>query len=243
MKTFTTYAEKKAKQFFNLLQGYTKGIRFTAMLMLLLVGTTNAWAYDIKCTFIYDNSKTNWSSVQLMVGHGSWSQGYVMTKIANTQLWYYTFSDTWGGATHICVFNASSAWDGEGNSVSHRSSYMDQNTEVKALSGNMTDGIQLITTTSGSDGTAMSTSYHSSYTGLNTTQTATVQSTTDGSNYSTNTNAGSVSISTYKLSSSTASTSSTGTTSASAARTATVTMTASAKTGYAWKGWHKPVKA
>ena len=238
MKTFTTYAEKKAKQFFNLLQGYTKGIRFTAMLMLLLVGTTNAWAYDIKCTFIYDNSKTNWSSVQLMVGHGSWSQGYVMTKIANTQLWYYTFSDTWGGATHICVFNASSAWDGEGNSVSHRSSYMDQNTEVKALSGNMTDGIQLITTTSGSDGTAMSTSYHSSYTGLNTTQTATVQSTTDGSNYSTNTNAGSVSISTYKLSSSTASTSSTGTTSASAARTATVTMTASAKTGYTWKGWY-----
>ena len=238
MKTFTTYAEKKAKQILNLLQGYTKGIRFTAMLMLLLVGTTNAWAYDIKCTFIYDNSKTNWSSVQLMVGHGSWSQGYVMTKIANTQLWYYTFSDTWGGATHICVFNASSAWGGEGNSVSHRSSYMDQNTEVKALSGNMTDGIQLITTTSGSDGTAMSTSYHSSYTGLNTTQTATVQSTTDGSNYSTNTNAGSVSISTYKLSSSTASTSSTGTTSASAARTATVTMTASAKTGYTWKGWY-----
>ena len=45
MKTFTTYAEKKAKQFLNLLQGYTKGIRFTAILILLLTGVTDAWAW------------------------------------------------------------------------------------------------------------------------------------------------------------------------------------------------------
>ena len=44
MKTFTNYAEKKAKQFFNLLQGYTKGIRMTAILILLLMGVSNAWA-------------------------------------------------------------------------------------------------------------------------------------------------------------------------------------------------------
>ena len=42
--TFTTYAEKKAKQILNLLQGYTKGIRITAILILLLMGVTNAWA-------------------------------------------------------------------------------------------------------------------------------------------------------------------------------------------------------
>ena len=41
--TFTTYAEKKAKQFLNLLQGYTKGIRMTAILILLLMGVNNAW--------------------------------------------------------------------------------------------------------------------------------------------------------------------------------------------------------
>lgn len=238
MKTFTTYAEKKAKQILNLLQGYTKGIRITAILILLLMGVSNAWAYDIKCTFIYDNSKTKWSSVQLMVGHDTWSQGYMMTQIANTQLWYYTFSNTWGGAKQICVFNASSAWGGEGNSVSHRSSYMDKNTAVKDLSGNMTDGVQLITTTNGNDGTAMSTTYYSSYTGLNTNQNATVQSTTDESTYSDNSNAGTVSISTYKLSSATAAASSTGTTSASAARTAQVKMTATAKTGYTFVGWY-----
>ena len=44
MKTFTNYAEKKAKQILNLLQGYTKGIRITAILILLLMGVSNAWA-------------------------------------------------------------------------------------------------------------------------------------------------------------------------------------------------------
>ena len=44
MKTFTTCAEKKAKQILNLLQGYTKGIRMTAILILLLMGVSNAWA-------------------------------------------------------------------------------------------------------------------------------------------------------------------------------------------------------
>ena len=43
--TFTTYAEKKAKQILNLLQGYTKGIRITAILILLLIGVSNAWGY------------------------------------------------------------------------------------------------------------------------------------------------------------------------------------------------------
>ena len=47
MKTVTNYAEKKAKQFLNLLQGYTKGIRLTAILILLLMGVSNMNAADI----------------------------------------------------------------------------------------------------------------------------------------------------------------------------------------------------
>ena len=56
MKTFTTYAEKKAKQFLNLLQGYTKGIRMTAILILLLMGVNNAWAANL---YLLPNS--NWT--------------------------------------------------------------------------------------------------------------------------------------------------------------------------------------
>ena len=47
MKTFTHCAEKKAKQILNLLQGYTKGIRITAILILLLMGVSNAWAATV----------------------------------------------------------------------------------------------------------------------------------------------------------------------------------------------------
>ena len=57
MKTFTNYAEKKAKQILNLLQGYTKGIRITAILILLLMGVGNAWANG----GIYLKPNSNWT--------------------------------------------------------------------------------------------------------------------------------------------------------------------------------------
>ena len=62
MKTFTTYAEKKAKQFLNLLQGYTKGIRITAILILLLMGVSNAWAANGTITVYFKNT-VNWNKV------------------------------------------------------------------------------------------------------------------------------------------------------------------------------------
>lgn len=62
MKTFTNCAEKKAKQLFNLLQGYTKGIRMTAILILLLMGVSNMWAFTKgEVLFIYtDNGDAAW---------------------------------------------------------------------------------------------------------------------------------------------------------------------------------------
>lgn len=61
-KTVTNYAEKKANQFLNLLQGYTKGIRFTAILILLLMGVSNAWAATQRYIYVgisnnYQNNK------------------------------------------------------------------------------------------------------------------------------------------------------------------------------------------
>ena len=81
MKTFTNCAEKKAKQFFNLLQGYTKGIRMTAILILLLMGVSNAWgktsfyltanteAWDkagAKFSIYYTIDGTNWKFSDFM---------------------------------------------------------------------------------------------------------------------------------------------------------------------------------
>ena len=237
MKTVTNYAEKKAKQILNLLQGYTRGIRFTAILILLLMGVSNAWAYNISANtyFYYDNSTLNWtnSCIQLMVGHGSWSQGYQMTKISNTNL-YYVKMPQWDGATQIAVFGTDNVWGGEGSSISSRKSWAPNSTSVLSLTANLS-GSMLLTVNSSA---TLSNSSLSSHTALNTNQNATVQSTTDGSTYSNNSNAGSVSISTYKLSSATAAEASTGTTSASAARTASVSMTATAKIGYTFVGWY-----
>lgn len=62
--TVTTCAEKKAKQFLNLLQGYTKGIRLTAILMLLLMGVSNMSAANITsdgtARLYFKMSAVNW---------------------------------------------------------------------------------------------------------------------------------------------------------------------------------------
>ena len=242
MKTFTNYAAK-AKQFLNLLQGYTKGIRFVAVLtMLLTLGIGQAWAGNHNGGYaIFDNSTTQWTTISMFIGHNSYSRGdYKFTNITNTQLYYlqFTNSNKFEGWTEWMLWNNS--WAGENNSISHRKAYFPDGSKYSGTntSYEITSGVCFISApTSTTNGWALNPSYYSSYTGLNTDQKATVQSTTDGSTFSANANAGSVSISTYKFSSATAVASSTGTTSASAARTAQVKMTATAKTGYTFVDW------
>ena len=96
--TFTTYAEKKAKQFLNLLQGYTKGIRMTAILILLLMGVSNAWAYDISAgSHIYLVNTGNWSGCQLYIWKSDYNTYYTFSKITNTNIYHYHFANSWNG--------------------------------------------------------------------------------------------------------------------------------------------------
>ena len=91
MKTFTTYAEKKAKQFLNLLQGYTKGIRTTAILILLLMGVSNAWAEPWLCR---------------STAGGKIATKTVGDKLNNGNEWNYTYTTNggWSTATDIQVY-------------------------------------------------------------------------------------------------------------------------------------------
>ena len=103
--TFTNCAEKKAKQFLNLLQGYTKGIRITAILILLLMGVSNAWgatkttvyyavptsvvgSYTVKCNVNYKGDGNDW-------------QQHTMTKTDKTYdgdpIYSCTFTDKYDG--------------------------------------------------------------------------------------------------------------------------------------------------
>ena len=114
MKTFTTYAAK-AKQFLNLLQGYTKGIRITAILILLLTGVSNAWgaSYPLTVNYPYvylDNSSLKWDGCNVVVGHDSYSYGYLMTKIENTNLFYKEIPANWGDAKGIVFVKGTDEW-------------------------------------------------------------------------------------------------------------------------------------
>ena len=105
--TFTNYAEKKAKQILNLLQGYTKGIRITAILILLLMGVSNAWAgnniaFQNGANFYFDpyynaTQTVNKGTIQLAVrkyqNTGGYDYGWytgvtTLTNIENTRLYY-----------------------------------------------------------------------------------------------------------------------------------------------------------
>ena len=91
MKTFTNYAEKKAKQFLNLLQGYTKGIRITAILILLLMGVNNAWAEPWLCR---------------STAGGKIATKTVGDKLNNGNEWNYEYTTNggWSSATDIQVY-------------------------------------------------------------------------------------------------------------------------------------------
>ena len=79
MKTFTNCAEKKAKQFLNLLQGYTRGIRINAILILLLMGVSNAWAWNVEEGKVYYfKPSTIWKSdnARFAIAFGSGDNTY-----------------------------------------------------------------------------------------------------------------------------------------------------------------------
>ena len=114
MKTFTNCAEKKAKQFLNLLQGYTKGIRITAILILLLMGVSNAWAIGFNKGNVIFRAQgwNNPTYVYLCVGHSSYTQVWRMTRISNTDLYHVWVNvdnndnNWWNGCTYFAVIGS-----------------------------------------------------------------------------------------------------------------------------------------
>ena len=258
--TFTNCAEKKAKQFLNLLQGYTKGIRMTAILVLLLMGVNNAWAGVQGGEIYFDAYTSKWTSnlstVEYVISHDSYSQWYKMAKISNTQL-YYISSASWGDAKYI-AFTANFGWtSGEGNSYDHRKTYGPSGSwyTAKSTYGVNSGSTYLFYAASASNDATITTTSPAgflgsgkTYTALNYTQTVQQHLSTDGgSSYAVSTTAlATVKVSSYQLNSKNSTTSSSGTIASgsssatcSAARTATVTYTVSGvKAGYTFVGWY-----
>ncbi|MBE6143670.1 MAG: hypothetical protein E7177_06800 [Erysipelotrichaceae bacterium] len=79
-------------------------------------------AYDLKGR-IYFDKPSDWTSggVLLLIGHSTWSEGYTMTQLSSSSVFYYEQSSTWGGATEFAFVDYSgSAWGGTGEKIESR---------------------------------------------------------------------------------------------------------------------------
>ena len=247
MKTFTTYAEKKAKQFLNLLQGYTKGIRITAILILLLMGVSNAWAVDHTGGYIYFLKPSTWteSKVMMFIGHDSYTSVYEMTKVSNTDNLYRYTMPSWGGATYVAFANDSYVW-GTGNWGPSNRTNAKHYTNVYNNYGFNSGSYYVVVPASTSNNAGITINYKSSASNLNLTTRANVYGSTDGgSTYASMAAAGTVSVSGYYMSnystastrSAVSSTSSQAYASTTLAPGSTATFKATASDGYEFVGW------
>lgn len=83
--------------------------------VILLMGVSNAWgaSYPLTVNYPYvylDNSSLKWDGCNVVVGHGSYSYGYLMTKLENTNLFYKEIPANWTDATGIVFVNGTTEW-------------------------------------------------------------------------------------------------------------------------------------
>ena len=97
--------------------------------LILLMGVGNAWGYGLAASqYVYFEKPADWSNVSLLLGHNSYSIGYNMTKISNTNLYYWK-TDKWDGYTRYCFIDAT-GWGGEGKKPDDRKGYASHSTNV-----------------------------------------------------------------------------------------------------------------
>ena len=83
---------------------------------------SSAWAHTLaKDSRIYFEKPDEWnkSVTQLMIGHNSYSEGYKMSAIANTNL-YYKKMAKWEGYTQVAFFNNDTEWGSENSNLENR---------------------------------------------------------------------------------------------------------------------------
>lgn len=219
---------------------------------LLTLGIGQMWgaSYPLIVNYPYvylDNSSLTWSGCNVVVGHDTYSFGYLMSSVTGTKLFYKEIQNNWTDAKGIVFINATSEW-GEYNNQSlwdrtnkqTRTGYQWDN-DYEELNYHDT---YLCTSTGSSN---LSIDYKSGgYSDLNSTQTIySVVKTGDGSYTSANSKA-TISISSYELTSHGTTTNRTpelstseSSETVSAARTATTTLTVGdVASGYQFDGWY-----
>ncbi len=108
--------------------------------LILLVGATNAWAYNQSAVDLYfDNSEAKWSNCYVYIGHSTWTSCYPLTRVSGTQyLWKLAKADfnggsAWNGASGWVLCNEK-WWDSQGESIDKFTWHGDKNVTQKRTS-------------------------------------------------------------------------------------------------------------
>ena len=257
----STFSAVMANSIKNLLQGYTKGIRFVAVLTLLLtLGIGQVWAITFSGGYVYfDNTNTNWSGVFELVAHQytdkDWIGCTTMSKIPGTNNLYYVANPNgtnWGNIWGWRVMCNASAWGSQGSSESNLKQYATHYTASDNNNG-LTSGYSYLCYGASTNNNCALTrtslgNSSTQYNSLNYTQTVQQYLSTDnGSTFAASTaSIATVKVTANKLNGRNTTTSNSGiiasgqsSATCSAARTATVTYTVSdVKAGYTFVGWY-----
>ena len=191
--------------------------KFTTLLFALLL-TIPAMAANLAAnSYIYFVKPDSWTEAktQFMIGHDSWSQGYEMSKIDNTNLYVWK-SVQWDGYNAWAFINTESVWEGRAEGIKGRYVYGTNHSNNYGTTTLKKHNLCDI------EGNAV-TSDQENF--LNHTQTFSVEG------------EGSVAVSSYTVANGVA-TATNGTTSVNAVYTANVVCTATAADGYRFVGWY-----
>lgn len=112
--------------------------------VILLMGVSNAWAYDVKSPHVYFNATnvSSWPGVNIVVGHDSYSFGDLMSKVSNTNLYYaqVTFNGT--DANGFVFIGANSKWgEYKNQSLYNRTQSQSNRTDYLWFYNTITDGL------------------------------------------------------------------------------------------------------
>ena len=79
--------------------------------------------------------------LQMLLGHGSWSQGYQLTAVEGYENLYSVKMPNWDGCTQLAFMTVDSQWGGEGSSVSSRVQWGYTKTPVYSITSNMSGNV------------------------------------------------------------------------------------------------------
>lgn len=92
----------------------------------------------------YTNIQTSIASgktLQMLLGHSSWSQGYKMTAVDGYDNIYSVKMPQWDGCTQLAFCTVDAEWGGEGSSVTSRLNWTYEKTAVHSISSSMSGNV------------------------------------------------------------------------------------------------------